>query len=132
MREEVRWWIEDAERSLMKAMKNFELEFYEDSVFLCQQSLKKLFKGLTIHLLKRRPNKIHKLLSLYKPLEGHVELSEELKNFLAQITPYYYVTRYPDVAMGLPFEVVTKSLAQDCLDKTKEVFKCFQKVISRQ
>lgn len=132
MREEAKWWISDAKRSLVKAESNYGLKYYEDCVFLCQQSLEKLMKGLTIHLRKKRPTKTHKLLALYKPLEKHVKLNAELKDFLAEITPYYFITRYPDIAMGLPSEVITKRFAHECLSKTKRVFKCFQKVISEK
>lgn len=132
MREEIEWWIEDAKRSLIKAEKYFELGFYEDVVFNCQQALEKLFKGLWLKVLRRRPIKTHKIIQLYKPLEEKLNLDEELKDFLILISPYYFITRYPDIAMGLPGEIITKSFAQDCLTKTKRVFECSQKHISRE
>ncbi|MGB9714634.1 MAG: HEPN domain-containing protein [Candidatus Bathyarchaeales archaeon] len=132
MREESRWWIEDAKRCLTKAEKYLELGFYEDCVFNCQQALEKLFKGLSITLLKKRPAKTHKLTSLYKPLEKHVTLNEELKDFLSLLSPYYFITRYPDIAMGLPGEMITKSFASDCLNKTRRIFDCFQKHTSKE
>jgi HEPN domain-containing protein len=132
MREESSWWIKDAKRCLIKAERYLELEFYEDSVFNCQQALEKLFKGLWIMLLKKRPVKTHKIIALYKPLEKHAALSEELKDFLSLISPYYFITRYPDIAMGLPGELITRNFALECLTKTKKVFECFQGYISRE
>jgi HEPN domain-containing protein len=132
MREESAWWIEDAKRCLTKAEKYLELEFHEDCVFNCQQALEKLFKGLSIMLLKKRPSKTHKLTTLYKPLEKHVALDEELRDFLSLISPYYFITRYPDIAMGLPGEIITKSFAVECLIKTRRIFNCFQKFISKE
>jgi len=132
MREEAKWWIEDAIRSLMKAEKNLELNFNEDCVFQCQQALEKLFKGLTLGLVRKRPDKTHKLTKLYKGLEKHVKLSDDLKDFLSQISPYYFISRYPDIAMGLPGEVITKRFATECLSKTKRVFECFQRVIYKK
>jgi HEPN domain-containing protein len=129
MREESRWWIEDAKRCLAKAEKYLELGFYEDCVFNCQQALEKLFKGLSIMLLRKRPDKTHNLARLYKALEKHVALNEELRDFLSLISPYYFVTRYPDIAMGLPGEIITKSFAVECIAKTRRVFDCFQKFI---
>ncbi|MBS7635948.1 HEPN domain-containing protein [Candidatus Bathyarchaeota archaeon] len=131
MREESVWWIEDAKRSLTKAGKYLELGFYEDCVFNCQQALEKLFKGLSIELLKKRPVKTHKLTTLYKPLEKYAQIGEELKDFLSLISPYYFITRYPDIAMGLPSEIVTEKFAKECLTKTRRVFDCFQKFISK-
>lgn len=132
MREESEWWIEDAKRCLVKAEKYLELEFYEDCVFNCQQALEKLFKGLFIMLLKKRPPKTHKLTTLYKGLEKHVALEEDLKDFLSLISPYYFITRYPDIAMGLPGEIITKSFAGECLTKTRRVFNCFHETISKE
>ncbi|MDH5816687.1 MAG: HEPN domain-containing protein [Candidatus Nezhaarchaeota archaeon] len=110
MREEAKWWIEDSKRSLLKAKKMFELGFYEDCVFNCQQALEKLLKGLWIALLKKRPPKTLNLIRLYSALERQAPIDNELKDFLALISPYYFITRYPDIAMGLPSEVVTKIL----------------------
>ncbi|MEM0314019.1 MAG: HEPN domain-containing protein [Candidatus Bathyarchaeia archaeon] len=129
MREEAKWWIEDAKRGLTKAEKYFEIGFYEDCVFNCQQALEKLFKGLSIELLRKRPAKTHNLAELYKPLSKHVALEDELKDFLHMLSPYYFVTRYPDIAMGLPGEVVTRSFASECVEKTRRIFQCFQGLI---
>jgi HEPN domain-containing protein len=71
----------------------------------------KLFKGLWIMVLKKRPARTHKITTLYKPLEKDLVLEEELKDFLALISPYYFIARYPDIAMGLPGEVITKKFA---------------------
>lgn len=120
------WWIEDAKRCLTKAEKYLELGFYEDCVFNCQQALEKLFKGLSIRLLRKRPDRSHKLTKLYKGLEKHVTLNEELMDFLSLLSPYYFITRYPNIAMGLPCDVITKSFAEDCVMKTRRVFSCFQ------
>jgi len=127
MREEAKWWIDDAYRALDIAKANYAKKFYEVTVFYCQQALEKLFKGCIIAFKKVRPNKIHKLIILYNKLERICPLSEDLTDFLHTITPYYYITRYPDVAMGLPIGVVTKSFAKECIDKTERVFKCFEK-----
>ncbi|MEM0101177.1 MAG: HEPN domain-containing protein, partial [Candidatus Methanomethyliaceae archaeon] len=78
MREEIDWWIEDAKRSLIKAEKYLELGFYEDVVFNCQQALEKLFKGLWLKILRKRPIKTHKIIQLYKPLEEKLNLDNEL------------------------------------------------------
>lgn len=132
MREEAKWWILDAERSFLTAENNFKLKFYEVAVFYCQQCLEKLLKGSTIHFLKRLPKKTHRLMTLYKPLRKHVQLDKDLEDFLVQITPYYFITRYPDTAMGPPYEVITKSFAEDCISKTRRILSCFLKNISKE
>jgi len=131
MREEAKWWIDDGFRSLKIAKENYTKGFYEVTVFYCQQALEKLFKGSIIALRKVRPAKTHKLISLYGKLEDFVPLTEDLTDFLHMISPYYFTARYPDVAMGLPIEVITKKFAKESIDKTKRIFECFKKKLSR-
>jgi len=90
MREEAKWWLDDANRCLEKAERMLELNYTEDCVFFCHQALEKLFKGLTIHKLRQLPEKTHSLPRLYKKLEKYVKLSDDLVDFLHMITPYYY------------------------------------------
>jgi len=51
---------------------------------------------------------------------------------LHMISPYYFMARYPDVAMGMPVEVITKRFAKESLEKTKRIFECFDKKLSKE
>ena len=131
MHEEASWWLDDAHRSVKIAQENFKNEFYEVTVFYSQQALEKLLKDSIIALKKQRPKKTHKLIELYQTVQDTVPLDEELKDFLHSIAPYYFTARYPDVTMGLPLDAVTKRFAQESLDKTKRIFECFDKKLSK-
>jgi HEPN domain-containing protein len=130
MREEASWWIGDAHRSLKIAEQNSK-DFYEVTVFYCQQALEKLLKGAIIAFNRERPKKTHRLIELYQTLEANVPLENDLKDFLQIIAPYYFTARYPDVAMGLPEGVVTKSFALESLEKTRRIFECFDKKLPK-
>jgi HEPN domain-containing protein len=132
MREEVRWWIESAYRELEKAEKNIEFKYFEETVFHCHQAIEKLFKGLSIHLKKERPIHSHNLVTLYNRIKMKLVLPRNLQDFLSEITPYYRITRYPNSAMGVPHELITKSIAKRFLKHTKSVFQCYQKLISEE
>jgi Uncharacterized conserved protein related to C-terminal domain of eukaryotic chaperone, SACSIN len=131
MREEASWWIGDARRSLKIAEQNAK-DFYEVAVFYCQQALEKLLKGAIIVLNQEKPKKTHRLIELYQTIEAKVPLEEDLKDFLHILAPYYITARYPDAAMGLPEGVVTKSFANECLEKTRRIFECFDKKLPKQ
>ena len=131
MREEASWWLDDAHRSLKIADQNYKDEFYEVTVFYCQQGLEKLLTGSIMAFKKQRPKKTHKLIELYRAVEVSVPLDEHLKDFLRTIAPYYFTARYPDVAMGLPLDAITKRFAEESLDKTKRIFECFDKKLSK-
>jgi HEPN domain-containing protein len=94
MREEASWWIGDAHRSLKIAEQNSK-DFYEVTVFYCQQALEKLLKGSIIAFNRERPKKTHRLIELYQTIETNVPLSDDLKDFLHIIAPYYFTARYP-------------------------------------
>jgi len=128
MREEVLLWLNDSKRSLNIAKKNFDLELYEVAVFYCQQCLEKLLKGSVLHFRKKLV-KTHRLDMLYVKVSREVSLSQEFINFIKMIMPYYTITRYPDITMGLPIDVVTKEFAKECIEKTEMISKCFHKVI---
>lgn len=132
MREEAKWWIDDAYRSLDIAQENYKSAFYEVTVFYCQQSLEKLLKGSIIAFKKARPKKTHKLIDLYGPIEGLIPLDDELTDFLHMISPYYFTARYPDVAMGMPAGVITRRFARESLEKTKRIFECFDEKLSEK
>jgi len=132
MREEVKWWIDDAYRSFEIARENYTRGFYEVTVFYCQQTLEKLFKGSIIALKKGRPIKTHKLIRLYNKVAQIVPLSDDLTDFLHIVSPYYFTSRYPDIAMGLPIEVITKDFAVDCIKKTGRILQCFKKKLSKE
>lgn len=114
------------------AEENYKSAFYEVTVFYCQQGLEKLLKGSIIALRRTRPKKTHRLMDLYRAVERTVSLDEELTDFLHTISPYYFTARYPDVAMGMPVEVLTKRFAKESLEKTKRIFECFDKKLSRE
>jgi len=132
MREEALLWINDAERALKIAKENYSIELFEVSVFYCQQSLEKLLKGSIIAIKKSSFVKTHRLMTLYNRISKEINLDEKLVDFLKMITPYYTITRYPDTAMGLPVEVITKDFARECLNKTELIFKCFQRILSKK
>lgn len=130
MREEAKWWIDDAHRSLKIAEQNSK-DFFEVTVFYCQQGLEKLLKGSIIAFNRQRPKKTHRLIDLYQTVEATVPLDDDLKDFLHIIAPYYFTARYPDVAMGLPAGAITKKFAEESLDKTKRIFECFDKKLPK-
>ncbi|MEM1517049.1 MAG: HEPN domain-containing protein [Thermofilum sp.] len=69
-------------------------------------------------LFKRgNPPKTHNLVELYRLASGL--LSGVGEEFLSELTPYYSVSRYPDIFMGVP--VVHRSTALRFLEFAKEL-----------
>lgn len=130
MREEAELWMQDAFDSLKVADKNFKLGLYHVTAFYCQQAVEKILKAAVFHLAKRNPPKTHNLYNIYFRVKGKVPLSKDLVEFIRTVTPYYSIARYPNAALALPKDVITKKIAEECLNKTREVLSRFEEKLS--
>ncbi len=98
MREEVSWWYKTAQRNLERAERAFNVKDYEACAFWCHQAVEFALKALAIYL-GHLPPKTHNLRRLYEIVRNNIVLDEQL---LSELTPYYSVSRYPDIFMGIP------------------------------
>ena len=115
MREEVSWWYETAQKNLKRAERAFSAEDYEACAFWCHQAVEFALKALVIRL-GHLPPKTHNLRRLYEIVRSTITLDEQL---LSELTPYYSVSRYPDIFMGIPS--VHKNTAKRFLDFARNV-----------
>jgi len=91
MREEVKRWIEKAEKDLDAAEYLFKGKKYEECSLFCQQSVEKALKSVLLN----RTNKIIRIHDL-KVLASKVNLPKELMGLCEELTSIYLITRYPD------------------------------------
>ena len=117
MRVEVERLIKQASRDLENARKNLNIEAYEVSSFLAQQSVEKYLKSLWIYLRKENPPTTHTLTELGQG----IGIPEKLKHNLANLTPDYTVSRYPDAANGVPYEMYDQETAESKVLLAEEV-----------
>ncbi len=94
IRPEAKLWWAQARRDFQIAERNHVSRDYEASVFFSEQAAQKSLKALLLHRTARMPPKIHNLVELGR-LAG---VDPEATEFLAELTPHYLTTRYPDVA----------------------------------
>lgn len=116
MREEVRrlWFqaIEDLRTSEIL----LEVRRYYASVFFAEQAAEKALKALYVHLRSEPPPKTHNLVELLGTLG--IE-REDLVDAAMDLTPEYTVSRYPDVASGIPASLYNERMAREHLEKAK-------------
>lgn len=123
MREEVRWWLEAARINLRRAERAFEDGDYEACAFWSHQAVEFSLKALIIHS-GELPERTHNLRRLYERVRGIVELDDQL---LSELTPYYSVSRYPDIFMGVPH--VHRNTAERFLNFAREVVERVERAI---
>jgi len=108
--EEVKEWVEKAERDLLAAKVNLREGFYDISAFLSHQAVEKALKALYILKFKRLW-KTHDLVGLGNKLE----VDDKLMRLLEPLNEHYIKTRYPTGIM------YTKKIAKEAMRTSKKV-----------
>ena len=122
-KEKYDYWKTYAERDLDAAEAMHESGRWFYVIFMCQQAVEKLTKGIYNLYVGDDVPRTHNIELLANRIEDSSDISfEEDKYKLFQsLTKYYLADRYPDFlseASGL----ISEEEANNILDKTKEVF----------
>ncbi len=114
MRLETLYWLEQGEKDLESAKKIFDIGIYYVSAFYCHQSVEKFLKAAILEVKRKKPPQDHNLRRLLHELDPSPP--ENVERAVIRINPFYFVSRYPDAAGGLPSEVVDKELATELIN----------------
>jgi HEPN domain-containing protein len=92
-------------------------------VFMCQQSIEKLIKGLYTLYVDDNIPRVHNITSIVKLFEDKlpVTVPEETIDFFDTLSTYYLNNRYPDFMSTLSSQI-KEAEATKTLSQTKEVF----------
>ena len=90
----VDYWKKGAERSFETAEFLFKGKRYPDCLFFCHLTLEKVLKGIVVKLTKTHAPYSHKLVDLAEVAK--IELTEQQKKDLTEITKFNIATRYND------------------------------------
>ena len=101
MRREIERLLKQADRDLENAGKNLTIEAYEVAAFLAQQAVEKYLKATWV-VLKSQPAPHTQSLT---ELGDGLGVPIELRRSLADLTSDYTVSRYPDAANAVPYEL---------------------------
>lgn len=109
--------LKQADRDLQNARKNLGIEAYEVAAFLAQQAVEKYLKGTWVLSRKEPAPHTHSLTELGDGLG----VSAELRRHLADLTSDYTVSRYPDAANAVPYELYDEVTARTKVDNADAV-----------
>ncbi|WP_010257032.1 HEPN domain-containing protein [Treponema primitia] len=92
-------------------------------IFMCQQSIEKLVKGLYTLYIGDNVPPIHDINSIFSKFKNKltVPVDETVIDFFSWLTSFYLNTRYPKFKAKLS-AAVSKQDAETTLKKAKEVF----------
>jgi HEPN domain-containing protein len=126
MRPEVWRLLKQADRDLENAQRIISIGAYEVAAFLVQQGVEKYLKAAWV-VRKREPAPhTHSLTELGDGLGTPVEI----RRHLADLTPDYTVSRYPDAANAVPYELYDETTAQAKLQNAQEVIAWLKRLIA--
>lgn len=111
MKEESKKWLKKAEEDFETAKYTFDGNRSAAAVFFAQQAAEKALKSVQIQKLGKF-YRVHDLLTLADSVDAPSEITE----CCVKITPYYTITRYPDVG-----EPITGKIAKELLDNSEKV-----------
>ncbi|MCL2845680.1 MAG: HEPN domain-containing protein [Chitinivibrionia bacterium] len=118
------YWLDIAEYDLTTAAALYKMERWLYVVFMCQQSIEKIVKGLYVSYLDDYFPRIHDINNLLKRFEDKLpeQISQERKMFFARLSAFYLENRYPEYKAKLSAQT-NRHDALEMLNKTEEAFK---------
>jgi HEPN domain-containing protein len=117
MRPEIARLLKQADRDLDNARKNLTIQAFEVAAFLSQQAVEKYLKGAWVLAKKEPAPHTHALTELGDGLG----VPATLRRHLADLTSDYTVTRYPDAANAVPYELYDETTARTKIQNAETV-----------
>lgn len=111
-------WFKQAVHDLEMAEKNITIQGFDISAFLAHQSVEKLLKSV----FAIEGNKIPKT-HYIDELANKLNIDENIVNEILDLTVDYTLSRYPDIAEQIPYEVYNEEIAKDKVNRAKKIFK---------
>lgn len=122
------YWLNSSNTDL-KAMKSlFRSGHYVWALFLGHLVIEKLLKAVYVKNIDTNVPYIHNLTKVAE--EAKLELTEEQKDFLDEVTTFNIKARYPDYK-GRFYKKATKKFTEHYIKEIKEFRKCLIKKIKK-
>jgi HEPN domain-containing protein len=121
--EKFEYWLDIAQYDLVTAESMYNAGRWLYVVFMCQQAIEKLVKGLYCLYLQDTPPKIHDINAVFAQFEDKLkeQCSTENTVLFDQLTAFYLNNRYPEYKKKLS-ATVTEDKAEDILEKSRRAF----------
>jgi len=116
-------WLDIAQYDLETASSMLSSGRWLYVVFMCQQSIEKLVKGLYTLYVDDNIPRIHNIRTIIEQFDDNLitDIPEEKYDFFDTLSAYYLNNRYPDFMNKLSSQI-NQTEATKILSETKEVF----------
>ena len=121
--EKFEYWLEIAEYDLGAADAMYQSARWLYVVFMCQQAIEKMVKGLYILYIDDNVPRIHNISQIINKYANKLDdgVSEDYYTLFDDLTSFYIEGRYPEYKDML-HKTMSKKESESILNKTKEVF----------
>ena len=117
--DKVKFWLDEARRSLKVADDLFKLKHYLETLFYCHLALERLLKSKIVVATQKDPIYIHDLVKLSE--KAKLKLTDDQIKQLAKINTYNIRTRYQDYKLSL-YKQANQEFTKNELTQTKKLF----------
>lgn len=117
------YWLDAAEYDMETAEAMYASGRWFYVVFMCQQAIEKLIKGLYNYYIDDNVPRVHNIQEICDKVSDKLphKISEKNYTLCKKLTSYYIANRYPDFISKVGANV-DKSTANDILLESKEFF----------
>ncbi len=120
MGREAEMWFRQAERDLKKAENDLVTGDWDSAAFWSQQAAEKALKALLIKAGVAYRG--HELLELGRAVRSELELDvSEIEEDLRELTIHYVISRYPNAANAVPYELYDERKARELVERARRV-----------
>jgi HEPN domain-containing protein len=118
------YWLEYAEYDLQTAETMFSGGRWMYVIFMCQQAIEKLIKGLYLLYIDDNVPRIHNISNLISRFADKLSapVDDEKYKLFERLSSYYLNTRYPEYKEQLN-KITDENAAKLLLEQSKETFK---------
>jgi HEPN domain-containing protein len=121
--EKFEYWLDIAEYDLKTAEAMFETGRWLYVVFMCQQAIEKLCKGLYVLYVDDNVPRVHTISQILVRFQSGIgkPIADEKFVFFNKLTSFYLEGRYPEYKEKLS-KILDQEEAKTILERTKEEF----------
>jgi HEPN domain-containing protein len=117
------FWLGHAQYDLDAAEAMFKSGRWVYVVFMCQQAIEKLVKGLYLLYIDDNVPRLHNINAIFSRFSDRLpqQIKAEYLDLFRQLSDCYKNTRYTEYIRNVS-EMINESVAKSILDKTKEAY----------
>ena len=127
-KEKYEYWLAHAQYDLKAANAMLTASMWVYAVFMCQQAVEKLVKGIYgFYINADNVPRVHNISRLVREFENQLQepVRDEYYSIFDTLSSYYLNNRYPDYKVDLT-DVITERAARELFEQTEEVFAWLQ------